>query len=130
MEEKDEKLVEIARFAFAADAQTLVAYLKSEGIDCYLRDEISSQILAGYADVGGVRVEVLENEVPQALKVMEEGGYASYEPEPEASPAERAGNWLSRLPLLRKLSPGGQITLILVLIIILVGLMAYFSAPK
>ena len=51
-----DKIVEIARFTYPADAQPLMALLRSEGIECYLRNELSSQIMAGYVDVGGARV--------------------------------------------------------------------------
>lgn len=47
-----DKIVEIARFTYPADAQPLMALLRSEGIECYLRNELSSQIMAGYVDVG------------------------------------------------------------------------------
>ena len=55
-----DKIVEIARFTYPADAQPLMALLRSEGIECYLRNELSSQIMAGYVDVGGARVEILD----------------------------------------------------------------------
>ena len=70
-----DKIVEIARFTYPADAQPLMALLRSEGIECYLRNELSSQIMAGYVDVGGARVEILESDVPRAMKIMEDGGY-------------------------------------------------------
>ena len=70
-----DKMVEIARFQYPAEAQTLIALLRSEDIECYLRNEYSSQLMAGYIDVGGARVEVLESDVPRALEVMEAGGY-------------------------------------------------------
>ena len=34
-----DKIVEIARFTYPADAQPLMALLRSEGIECYLRNE-------------------------------------------------------------------------------------------
>ena len=66
-----DKIVEIARFTYPADAQPLMALLRSEGIECYLRNELSSQIMAGYVDVGGARVEILESDVPRAMKIMD-----------------------------------------------------------
>ena len=74
----EEKIVEIARFMYPTEAQTLLALLRAEEIPCCLRNELASQIMAGYADVGGARVEVLESDVPRALKVMEEGGYSQF----------------------------------------------------
>lgn len=79
-----DKMVEIAEFSFPADAQTLMALLRSEGIECYLRNELTTQIMAGYADVGGARLEILEKDLPRALEIMREGGY----PLPEDLSAE------------------------------------------
>ena len=46
-----DKMVEIARFQYPAEAQTLIALLRSEDIECYLRNEYSSQLMAGYMPV-------------------------------------------------------------------------------
>lgn len=70
-----DKMIEIAEFSYPADAQTLMALLRSEGIECYLRNELTTQIMAGYADVGGARLEILEKDLPRALEIMREGGY-------------------------------------------------------
>ncbi|MDR0430843.1 MAG: DUF2007 domain-containing protein [Tannerellaceae bacterium] len=69
-----DKMVEIVRFQYPADAQTLVALLKSEGIDCYIRNELTTQMLS-LIDVGGARVELLESNVPRALEIMKANGY-------------------------------------------------------
>ena len=84
-----DKIVEIARFTYPADAQPLMALLRSEGIECYLRNELSSQIMAGYVDVGGARVEILESDVPRAMKIMEEGGYDLPREDEQAEPLEK-----------------------------------------
>ena len=75
MEAVEDKMVEIARFTYPADAQTLMALLRSEGIECYLRDELSSQIMGGYADIGGARVEILESEVQHVILKLKEAGF-------------------------------------------------------
>ena len=85
-----DKIVEIARFTYPADAQPLMALLRSEGIECYLRNELSSQIMAGYVDVGGARVEILESDVPRAMKIMEEGGYDLPREDEQAEPVEHS----------------------------------------
>ena len=88
-----DKIVEIARFTYPADAQPLMALLRSEGIECYLRNELSSQIMAGYVDVGGARVEILESDVPRAMKIMEEGGYDLPREDEQAEPVEQVAGF-------------------------------------
>ncbi len=103
MDEMD-KMVEIARFQYPAEAQTLMALLKSEGIECYLRNEYSTQVMAGYVDVGGARVEILESNVPHALEVMEAGGYdiPTEDEEPEQNRA--VAGWALHITILRNYS--------------------------
>jgi hypothetical protein len=127
--EENERMVEIAGYTFPADAQTLVAFLKSEGIDCYLRNEFTSQIMAGYADVGGARVEVLEKDAERAIQLMEEGGYAPHESTDDEEPQIVATKgWAGNIPLLRRLPVEWQLMVLLAMIAIIIGLMVFFSS--
>jgi hypothetical protein len=128
MEEKDERMVEIARYIYPADAHTLVAFLRSEGIDCYIRNEFTSQIMAGYADVGGARVEVLERDAEQAVKLMEAGGYAPHESDEDEPQVVVAAGWAANVPLLRKLPPEWQLMTFLTVIAILIGLLIFLAS--
>ncbi|MDR1356443.1 MAG: DUF2007 domain-containing protein [Tannerellaceae bacterium] len=128
--ETTDKMVEIASFQYPAEAHTLVALLKSEGIDCYLRNEYSAHVMSGYADIGGARVEILESDVPRALEVMQDGGYEiPEEDEPDGRITAVAG-WAGRIPFLRNLSLEVQILAFFVLIAVGVGLLIYFGTLK
>ena len=121
-------MVEIARFTFPAEAQTLMSLLRAEGIDCYLRDEISSQVMAGYADIGGARVEILEKDLPRALEIMEEGGYASQEEIDEDEPIEQVAGFASHIPFLRKYPLEKQIIILFVIVAVFLALVIYFGS--
>ena len=123
-----DKMVEIARFTFPAEAQTLMSLLRAEGIDCYLRDEISSQVMAGYADIGGARVEILEKDLPRALEIMEEGGYASQEEIDEDEPIEQVAGFASHIPFLRKYPLEKQIIILFVIVSVFLALVIYFGS--
>lgn len=125
-----DKMVEIARFQYPAEAQTLIALLKSEGIDCYLRDEISSQLMAGYADIGGARLEILDSDLPRALEVMEEGGYLQEEETDgeESGQIETIAGWARHIPLLRNYSLERQIMIFFALIAVLLALFIYVGS--
>ena len=49
-----DKMVEIARFQNQAEAFMLRSLLESEGIECYLKDEIINQMYGGFVDFGGI----------------------------------------------------------------------------
>ena len=69
-----EKIVEIANFQQADRAEVLASLLRSEGIDCYVRNEASARTFGGMVDIGA-RVEILECDLPRALEIIEIGGF-------------------------------------------------------
>ena len=123
-----DKIVEIARFTYPADAQPLMALLRSEGIECYLRNELSSQIMAGYVDVGGARVEILECDVPRAMKIMEEGGYDLPREDEQAEPVQAVSGWVRHVPFLRHLPLEKQIIVLFILVAVFLALVIYFGS--
>lgn len=121
-------MVEIARFQYPAEAQTLMALLKSEGIECYLRNEYSSQMFASYVDVGDARVEILESDVPRALEVMKEGGYDIPAEEDEAEQIRAVVGWTRHIPFLRNFALEKQIVILFVVIAVLLAILIYFGS--
>ena len=123
-----DKMVEIARFQYPAEAQTLMALLKSEEIECYLRNEYSSQMFAGYMDIGGARVEILESDVPRALEVMKEGGYDIPAEDEEPEQIRAVAGWARHIPFLRNFTLEKQIVILLVVIAVFLALLIFFGS--
>jgi hypothetical protein len=121
-------MVEIARFTYPSEAEVLVALLKSEGIYCYIRDEFSSRIMAGYADIGGVRVELLESEAPRALQVMRENGYELPDENEYPDQIKAISGFSRHIPFLRSQPLEKQILVLLAAVAI--GLAALLFAYK
>ena len=132
-----EKIVEIADFRQVERAEMLANLLQSEGIDCYIRNKMSSSAFGGLIDMGA-RVELLESNLPRALEIMKDFGYLQSEEEPddvqeEAFTDSRKG--LERyIPFMRKLSLEKQMAVIIVLLCGLVALIVFLgfclSDPK
>ena len=74
--EKDmeDKMVELTRFVKVSEAEMLANLLKSEGIDCYVRDSFISEIYQP-VDFGGAKVELLEKDLQRAREIMEVFGF-------------------------------------------------------
>lgn len=123
-----DKMVEIARFQYPAEAQTLIALLKSEGIECYLRNEYTSQLYASYVDVGGARVEILESDVPEALEIMKTGGYDIPEEDEEAEQIQVVAGWARHISFLRNYTLEKQIVILFVIIAVLLVLLIFFGS--
>lgn len=123
--ENTEKMVEIARFTYPAEAQALVTLLKAEGIDCYIRNEISSRIMAGYVDIGGARVELLESSVPRALGIMKDNGYEIPDEDEQPETIQKVSGLAGRIPFLKNLPLEKQIFYVLLIIALFLAVLVY-----
>lgn len=120
----EDKIVEIARFAEPAEAEELELLLKSEGIECYLRNEYTSRIMYP-ANMGYVRVEILESEVKQAMTVMEANGYELPKEDEETEQMQAISGLARHIPFLRHCPLEKQIMIIFVIIAVLLALFVY-----
>lgn len=124
----EEKMVEIARFSKVDDARILASLLQSEDIDCYINNEYTSQVFGGLADiVGGVRVEILEGKVQQAMEVMKANGYEIPREDELPDQVQAVSNWTRHIPFLKNLSPEKQILFFFVLIALFLAILIYAS---
>lgn len=125
--ETEDKMVEIARFVHPEEAEPLMALLESEGIECYLRNEYSSRILAGIVDIGGARVELLESAVPRAMEIMQENGF-DLPKEDEVAPEIRNLSGIARhIPFLRNFDLGQQILILFAMLAVCLVLLFFAS---
>ena len=65
----EDKMIEIARFGPNNDAAILSSLLKSEGIDCFVRDSI------GNYGVLDIKVDILKKDARRALEIMKNNNY-------------------------------------------------------
>jgi hypothetical protein len=108
-----------------ADAEMLASLLQSEGVDCYVRDGLSSSLMFG-KDIGGAKVELLEKDVLHAAEIMKDHGYEI--------PAELTEPFVSEKPVRdsigyekNKARLSKVMTIFIILIIILFGLLIFLN---
>ena len=80
-----EKLVNIRTFSQSTDFEMVKSYLESMGIECFGRDEITNRAYLANVN-GGVKLDVLESQAEEAIKLLIEAGYLKpedFEPTPE-----------------------------------------------
>lgn len=123
----EDKIVEIARFYEPEEAQILESLLKSEGIKCYLRNEYTSQVMYP-ANMGGIRVELLESEVPRAMEIMEANGYEFPKEDEEVEQIQAVSGWARHIPFLRRLPLERQIIVFFILVAMFLALVIYFGS--
>lgn len=65
---------------FASELAIAQSYLESEGIECFLINELSSQVYTEIAySSGGARLQVRESDYEKAVQLLVEGGFARKE---------------------------------------------------
>lgn len=74
------ELITLRSFEFAQDAQIAKLKLESEEIEVFLKDEMTVQVdpFASNA-IGGVKLQVMEEDRDKALKILAEGGFIQEE---------------------------------------------------
>jgi type III secretory pathway lipoprotein EscJ len=69
-------LVTILTVSYPHELVVIKGKLESEGIACYTQDELMAQIAPFYSNaIGGVKLQVPEDQVARALEILKEGGY-------------------------------------------------------
>ncbi len=120
-----DKMVEIARFQNQAEAFMLRSLLESEGIECYLKDEIINQMYGGFVDFGGIKVQVMEDQVPHAMDVMQANGYELPTEDEAIAPLAPMSGFVGKIPFLRKFALEKQLLIILIVTALLLALLVY-----
>ena len=112
----EDKIVEIARFYEPEAAQMIESLLKSEGVNCYP------------VNVGGIRIELLESEVPRAKEILEANGYEFPKEDEEDEQLQAVSGWVRHVPFLRHLPLEKQIIVLFILVAVFLALVIYFGS--
>lgn len=70
------RFVTVLTFENAINAQIAKLSLEAEGITCFLKDEISVQVIQYSEALGGVKLQVHESDLEKAIKILERDGYS------------------------------------------------------
>ena len=127
MDKVEDKMVEIARFQYVEQAQGLSSLLQANGVVCYVRNEYTTQVM-GLTDVGGIRVELLESDVEQAMQIMEANGYEIPSEDEEPEQIQVVAGWARHIPFLRNYTLEKQIVILFVIIAVFLVLLIFFGS--
>lgn len=80
------------------------AKLESEGITCYIRDELTSQILDLYSNaIGGIRLQVKKEDYEKASILLKEYGFIDVKTNQQSKLWGNLNKLTSKLPFVKKL---------------------------
>jgi DNA-directed RNA polymerase subunit RPC12/RpoP len=77
---ENEKFVTVLTFTFVHEVAVIRGRLEAEGIICFVKDEFTVQVQPFYSNaIGGVKLQVRENDLNQAIEILKETGYIKEE---------------------------------------------------
>jgi len=119
-----ENMVEVANYQSVERAEILASLLRSEGIDCYVRNSFSSHVFSGGVDIGA-RVELLESNASRALAIMKEHGYLLPAGELAEEADEADESLAGRIPFMRNVPFEWQAVIVIALVAVFGALIVY-----
>ncbi len=100
--------------------------LESEGIECFIKDELTVQSYSLYSNaIGGVKLQVLEEDVEGARGILMESGYLQEAPV-QIDLLTKADGKTSSIPFLKNLSITHRIIIITLIFVTLLTTLIYF----
>lgn len=69
----------IATFTYPSELIVIKGLLESNGIECYVRDELTVQVHNFYSNaIGGIRMEIPDDQIDLAKKLIIESGFKNH----------------------------------------------------
>jgi Zn finger protein HypA/HybF involved in hydrogenase expression len=73
---ENEKFITVLTVTFPHEVAVIRGRLEAEGITCFVKDEMTVQVNPFYSNaIGGVKLQVLESDLNQAVEILKETGY-------------------------------------------------------
>ncbi len=119
-------IVTVYSFSSPHELAIVVGRLESEGIECFVQDELTIQANPLYSNaLGGIKLQVKEHDVERTVEILKESGY---NPE-QSEESSRLIIWLDkqseRIPLLSKLRVEYRILTLLAFTLIISSYLIY-----
>lgn len=119
-------LVTIYTFSYPHEAAIIQGRIEADGIPTFLKDELTVQTYHFYSNaIGGIKLQVREEDAEQAIAILAEAGYKMEVPEADV----RLLNWLdkmkARTPLLKNSGDFTYMAIVLTIVILVIGGIGY-----
>lgn len=97
-------LITAITFTFPHEAHFAKAKLESEGVEVFIKDEMTVQVHNFYSNaIGGVKLQVRSAEFDTAHRILVESGYIEEHESKQNKFLSKLDKWTSQLPLMGSL---------------------------
>lgn len=124
-----EHLTTVISFTLPHDAHFAKAKLQSEGVEVFIKDEMTAQVHNFYSNaIGGVKLQVRESDVDIAHRILVQSGYIKEKPTNSNKWLVKFDNLTCKWPIIRSLPIEFRIVVLAAIVISsLVLSIAYLS---
>lgn len=69
-------LITVKTFTYPHELAIIQGRLESEGIECFVLDELTAQVNPFYSNaIGGIKLQVKESDLERTIEILKDGGY-------------------------------------------------------
>jgi len=102
------------------------ARLESEGIECFIKDELTIQTDPFLSNaIGGIKLQVKEEDVADAVKILDAEGYQKYRDD-NTNPYQGLQDFADKIPFFKKVRFEIRLGVLVLMLIVVVYLLIYF----
>jgi len=77
---KSNNFVTVLTFTYPYEVAIIRSRLESEGIECFVQDELTVQVNPFYSNaIGGIKLQVRESDLERTIEILKEAGYIKEE---------------------------------------------------
>jgi hypothetical protein len=96
--------ITVLTFTYPYEVAIVRGRLESDGIECFVQDELTIQIHPFYSNaIGGIKLQVKESDLEQAVEILKEAGYIKEEDLQAPKSLTNLNKFLSKIPVINKL---------------------------
>ncbi|MBI1307442.1 MAG: hypothetical protein GC181_12645 [Bacteroidetes bacterium] len=126
-----DRWITVKTFTLSSQVAVPRSILESEGITCFVKNELTIQINPFYSNaMGGVELQVQNKDLDRAISVLKEAGFETDLPGSRILSFPKFDKKTRNIPLLKHIHPAFRlITIILILLGTVIGVGIYISLP-
>ncbi len=122
----------ILTFTYLSEVYVIKGRLESEGVECFIKDELTTQVNPFYSNaIGGIKLQVKANDLDRAIQILKEGGYLKESTFTRPKYWHKIDDATSNIPFFNKMIIEFRVVTILTLFILIIFLGFYYlTRPK
>jgi len=123
-----DNLITILTFTYPQELAIVRGRLESEGIECFVQDELTVQVNLLYSNaIGGIKLQVRESDAAKALEILKSLGYIQDEDVSPSKFLSKLNSFTSKIPFFSKIRFEIQLAIIITIIIAATVTIIYFA---